>query len=119
MHKKTFIISGKLLIGAGIGFSLFLIASHPKSKMYKKLPTKKYKNFSLLPNITYKKNEIIYHFHHWAILSMCYLPFIYTKKFRKHYVLHGIFMGSILQGLLYKDRFVFHHKYDSRIAEQV
>lgn len=117
MQKKTLIVSGKVLAGIGIGFSFFLLTSHPKSNVHKKLPTKNYKNFSLVPHITYQKNGITYHFHHWAIITLCYIPFAYTRKFRKQYILHGIFLGSILQGLLYKDRFIFHYKNDERYRQ--
>lgn len=117
MRQKHFVDTGKLLVGASIGFSLFWLTSHPKSRFKKKLPERKYKKFSFLPNICYIGEEITYHFHHWFLLSAFYFPLLRSKKVRKSKILHGLFLGAIMQGLLYKDRFQF--RYPKEIKNEI
>lgn len=96
------------VVSAGmVGFSLFWLTSHPKSKLKRNLPEKRYKNFSFLPNVKYHRKDTSYHFHHWLLLSICYVPLLKSKRFRKSRLFHGLFLGGILQGMLYKDRFQF------------
>ena len=114
-HLKN---GGKVLLGAGLGYSLFWLTSHPTSRVKKKLPERSYKKLSILPNITYSHKDNTYHMHHWAILSLFYLSLIASKRLRKSKLLHGLFWGSIAQGLFYKDRFQF--KYPTlEVAEDV
>jgi len=101
--------STKIAIGAGIGFGIFWLTSHPRSKLHCKLPRKKYKNIQLIPQIQFTRKDKVYHFHHWVIFSSLYLKyFLKSRKFRSK-ILHGIMLGSILQGLTYKDRFKFRY----------
>lgn len=95
----------KIVSAGALGFSLFWLTSHPKSRLKRKLPEKTYKNFSLLPNVRYHRKDTSYHLHHWFILSICYVPLLKFKRLRKSRLFHGLFLGSILQGMLYKDRF--------------
>lgn len=117
MRQNKFVDTGKLLAGVSIGFSLFWLTSHPQSRFKKKLPERKYKKISLLPNICYSSEEITYHFHHWLLLSAVYLPLLKSKKVRKLKMLHGLFLGAIIQGLLYKDRFQF--RYPKEIQNEI
>lgn len=107
MSTKTFVSTATLLSAASLGFSFFWLTSHPTSRLKGKIPSKKYKNFSLLPNVQYHRNDTTYHFHHWAILLMVYFPLLTSRKLRKSHAFHGLFLGSIVQGLLYKDRLQF------------
>lgn len=119
MEKKQSLTSrlSKLAFGAGLGFTLFLITSHPKSKVNKKLPSKKIKNFHLLPYMKYVSEKNEYHFHHWMNISLLYaLTSLLDKKAARSHYVRGFFLGSILQGLLYKDR--FHFKYPSQPPHQ-
>lgn len=107
MGRITASATIKLAIGAGIGFGLFWISSHPKSKLHNRLPKWKIRNFEFLPNVKIVGKEKSYHLHHWAILGLLYYRyFLQQKKFQSK-LLHGFMLGSILQGLTYKDRFKF------------
>ncbi len=102
----------EILVGFIAGFSFFTVTSHQKSPIYKKLPEKKLKNISYFPNIKVKKEKGSYHhIHHWMILMALYTPFILIKRLR-HKLIHGFLIGSIIQGLSYKDRFQI--KYHSK-----
>jgi hypothetical protein len=95
----------KLLLGIGVGFSLLTITSHPRSKLYQKLPRKNIKNLSVLPNIILSHKGKTYHFHHWILLSIIYSSLVFKKELRRYKSLHGVFIGAIAQGLFYPDRF--------------
>lgn len=118
MSKTTIDNTTKVLLGAGFGFFFFLLTSHPQSKLKKSIPEKKYKKISILPNIQYQHKNYIYHFHHWLVLSICYIPLMKSKKIRQSHILHGLFLGSILQGLLYKDRFHFKYSHATPIIKK-
>lgn len=95
-----------MLVGIGAGFSFFWLISHPKSGVKKKFPQKNIKNFHFSPNIKIIKDNKVYHFHHWLIFSFVYLPLLVTKRdFLKYKAIHGFILGSIIQGLTFKDRF--------------
>lgn len=97
----------KIALGTIVGFSLFWITSHHKSPVNKRLPAKRYKNVHYMPHIKIEKSEKHYHIHYWVIFIISYMPVFLLRKQIKSKVLHGFFFGSILQGLTYKDRFVF------------
>ena len=110
MSKNAVRNSVLVAAGASVAFSIFWLTSHPKSKVHKTLPKKKYKNFHILPNVKIVTDEKTYHLHHWATMSVLYWTlFLKKKKFRSKF-LHGIMLGSIVQGLTYKDRFSFSYK---------
>lgn len=93
-------------VGTLLGFSFFWMTSHPKSPVNKKLPQKSIKNVSYSPNIHIKKEDKAYRLHHWTIFSFFYLPLIFIRKgFLKSKIMRGFILGSIIQGLTYKDRF--------------
>ena len=103
---------GKFLAGVVSGFSFFLLVSHPGKSPIRKLPEKKLRNVSYFPNIKIQKDSGHYHIHHWMIFSVLYAPFILIKRLRSKF-LHGIIIGSIFQGLTYKDRFQMKYHSDS------
>ena len=105
--KKSFYSDrAKTAVGGVLGFSFFWMTSHPKSPLNKKLPEKSIKNVSYLPNIHIKKEDKAYRLHHWTIFSFLYLPLIFIRKgFLKSKIMRGFMLGSIIQGLTYKDRF--------------
>lgn len=105
----------KLFVGLIAGFSFFTVSSHQKSPVYKKLPKKKLKNISYLPNIKIQSEKENYHVHHWMLFSALYAPFILIRRLRSKF-LHGFLIGSIIQGLSYKDRFRI--KYHSKAQTQ-
>jgi len=100
----------KIAIGVSVGFSIFWLMSHPRSKLHRSLPQKKVKNLKLLPHVEIVSGNKTYHFHHWAIFSTLYYRYFLKKKLFSSKFLHGVMLGSILQGLTYKDRFKFSYK---------
>ncbi len=100
----------KVFIGGSIGFSLFFLTSHPRSLVHKKLPSKKIRNVHILPHVKIERKDTTYHVHHWINISSLYF-LLYLKKRRllKSKLFHGFLLGSIVQGLLYKDRFRIVH----------
>jgi len=109
------IVRNSLLIaaGAGVAFVVFSLTSHPKSKIHHALPKKKIKNVEVFPNIKIVTKDTTYHFHHWLIFSTLYWRLFLKKKVFSSKFLHGIMLGSIFQGLLYKDRFRILYRNDA------
>lgn len=98
--------TAKLALGGGVGFLLFWLTSHPRSRVHKRLPAKKIKNVHVLPRIQIQHKNREYHLHHWLNLSSLYLLLLLKRRrVLRSKVVHGFFLGSILQGLTYKDRF--------------
>lgn len=95
---------GKISLGGASGFLLFLLTSHPKSPVHKKLPQKDVKNIAILPSIKLRKKGKTYHLHHWLLLTLLYISLLFLRR-KRYKLLHGFLLGSILQGLTYKDRF--------------
>ncbi len=89
------------------GYYIFLLFSHPKKKQHK-LPTVRYRNLQILPNLKIYGKHRTYHFHHWLILSvfMALGAVVYDGIIHSPLV-NGVVFGGILQGLRYKDRFKF------------
>jgi hypothetical protein len=99
------------LLGGGLGFLFFSLTSHHHSPVRKRLPEKSYKNLTILPSIKLVRRQHIIHFHHWMnFLIISLLISRSNKRALKSRVLKGFFIGSILQGLLYKDRFKIIYK---------
>lgn len=101
----------KVMIGGLVGFSFFLLISHPKSSINKKIPHKNIKNFTVLPSVQFHTKQKTYHFHHWLNLASLYLVMLTKrKKLLKSKIIHGFMIGSILQGLSYRDAFKMRYK---------
>lgn len=109
---KKNVVKNSLLItaGASVAFALFWLTSHPKSKIHKALPSKKYKNLQVLPHIKLVTQDKTYHLHHWLTFSLIYWRLFIKKKVFRSKILHGMMLGSIFQGLTYNDRFHFTYK---------
>lgn len=98
----------KLLAGGILGYGFFWLTSHPThSPVRKKLPEKRIKNVHLLPELHIEAKGRRFHLHHWINLSFLYALLFATRKSHKilSKITHGFLIGSILQGLSYKDRF--------------
>lgn len=95
------------LFSAIAGFSLFHFTTHPKSKLYKKLPRKKLVNrIQVFPSIHFEAKNRVFHFHHWMIFSSFYFFAQQSSKPILHSdLLQGFLIGAIIQGLLFADRF--------------
>lgn len=112
--KKTL----KMLLGATTAFSILTLTSHPRSRVHKKIPKVKVKNVSLLPSFKIARKEKIYHIHHWLYLSSLYVVLRRKKLLGKKTFLHGLLLGSIIQGLAYKDRFKVVHRTQSKMLQE-
>ncbi len=113
-------VKSSLLIGAGAGlaFVTFWMTSHPKSKVHKALPNKSFKNIHVLPHVKIVTKDKTYHFHHWLTFSILYWRLFLKKQVFRSKLLHGMMLGSIFQGLTYKDRFHFRYKNPETISSQ-
>lgn len=60
-----------------------------------------------LPHLKIERKDRHYHLHHWAIFGISYLPVLLLRRKIRSKLVHGFFIGTILQGLMYKDRFKF------------
>lgn len=110
----------KLFLGGALGYGFFWLTSHPtKSPVRKKLPEKKIKNIHILPEIHVEAKGKRYHLHHWINVSFLYGLLYATRK--RHNLLpkifHGFLIGSILQGLTYKDRFRLIHTLEKKLTD--
>ena len=56
----------------------------------------------------YIKDKECFHIHHWLILTLLLIyNLTIVKDIRFKYILYGFCFGGIIQGLKYKDRFIF------------
>ncbi len=97
----------EVALGGLLGFSLFWLTSHQKSPVNKRLPKKRVRSLHYSPRIIVERNDKHYIMHHWTLFGISYLPLLLLRRKIKSRLLHGFFIGSILQGLTYKDRFKF------------
>lgn len=93
------------IVGAIVSFLAFTLATHPKSKINKKLPEKKIKNLQIFPRVSISIRDRVFHFHHWILLTPVYLFLSNVGGFLSTNVVHGLFLGGIMQGLMFRDRF--------------
>ena len=100
------------LISGIASFTLFHLATRPKSKINKKLPRAKVKRFQLFPRFNVEAKNRIFHVHHWMILAPLYL---FAQTIGKDFgilqsnILQGFMLGGIVQGLMYEDSLKFIH----------
>ena len=92
------------LIGGVTSFLVFHLASHPKSRIGKKVPHAKIKRVQFLPHLRIEAKNKILHIHHWMLFAPIYL-FVQAKGsgILQSDLLNGFLIGGILQGLMYKD----------------
>lgn len=94
------------LLSILVGILTSLILSHPKSPAKKRIPTKSAKSVYLLPNLKVHRKTHYYHLHHWVYFGVVYLGiFAFRKTFKGKKVVEGFFLGLVLQGFSYSDRF--------------
>lgn len=106
-----------LILGGGMGLATSWILSAPKSPIKRKLPEAGIKNVEILPNVTIRRKNRIYHIHHWMFFSVFYASIMLVKKpiAGKRFI-NGFVLGLIVQGLSYKDR--LHIKKQPAISAQ-
>ncbi len=112
------------LISGVASFFLFHFATHPGSKINKKLskiaPSTRIKRVELFPRLNIEARNRRFYIHHWMVLAPLFVV-IQTvgKGILQSDLLNGFMLGGIVQGLLYKDslKFIHHNKtYRRKIA---
>jgi hypothetical protein len=105
----------KMLIGAGVGYYFFKTTSRPGSRINRRIPQKQIKNLEILPSIKIKRRDKAIHLHHWLNFTSLYLYLLTRKrKYLRHQLVNGFILGSIYQGLTYKDRFKIIRRLESQ-----
>ncbi len=101
------------IISGVASFFLFQITTHPKSKINKKIPRVKISRFSFAPRFTFEAKNRVFHLHHWMLFTPI-LVFTQTRGtgILQSDLLHGFLLGTIVQGLLYRDRFKVVSRYE-------
>jgi len=105
------------LIALCVGYYLSVYISQPIEKngrsLPNRLPTLRFKNIEILPNVKIHFRNKTYHFHHWFYLSVFTLAAVMMFDNWLHYTsakaIAGASLGGIIQGLRYPDRFKFRH----------
>lgn len=96
------------LFSGAASFAFFHFATHPKSKINKRLPSKKISRIQIFPRIHIQAKNRIFHFHHWMLFAPAY---VFAQKANTEFlhsdIITGFLLGGIIQGLLYADRFRF------------
>lgn len=102
------------LFAFSTGYMFFLYFSHPAKKKHV-LPRIKFKNIELLPNIRIHYRNTTLHLHHWLLLGMVTITSLVIYEGLQQLVLvKGVAIGGMIQGLRYKDRFIFRHPRNKR-----
>ncbi len=113
MSEKTLEQTVKLGVAGTVGFLVSYFISHPShpKSLRNKLPEKRIKNVQILPNIKITHKEKEYWLHHWASYASLYAWLLLSRKesLKKRKMFHAFMLGTIMQGLTYKDRFKFIH----------
>jgi len=91
--------------GLVVGYWIYNLFSHPL-KFKSKIPSIRFKLIELLPNLKINLKKKIIHVHHWILLSVVVaLLIIYTSSFAHLLIVKSFFIGGIIQGFTFKDRF--------------
>jgi hypothetical protein len=87
------------------GYKISNLFSHPKSKVWQKMPRLRIKHYELFPNIRITLKGKVIHLHHWFNYSiiLCISIFV-TGGILDSWITRGLLMGSIVQGLRFPDR---------------
>lgn len=111
VKSPTVKTSLKIALGASVGFTISWLISHPKSKLHKRFPEKRIKNISVFPYVKVHRKDKEYHLHHWLNYTSLYTFYLMKKRrLPKSKFFNGLILGTILQGLTYKDRFHIVHR---------
>jgi hypothetical protein len=107
------------LISGAVSFFLFHFATHPNSKINKKLSSfggerRAIKRVQFFPRVNIEARNKRIHIHHWMIFTPLFIALqTVGKNFGQADLFSGFMLGGILQGLMYNDSFKFiHHNKD-------
>lgn len=92
------------------GYIAFHAATHPHSKINRKLPTIKKGRIQISPSIRINITEdMVVHFHHWFNLTLILIVSLFiTSAVLDSFLTRGFLVGAILQGLQFPDRHLIH-----------
>jgi hypothetical protein len=94
-----------IIISTVIGYVTSYIISYPNSKINRKLPKIKLKNFELLPSTRITIRGRIIHFHHWFNFTLLLCISIFANGgLLDSWLTRGFLFGGIVQGLRFPDR---------------
>jgi hypothetical protein len=90
------------------GYITFRLATHPDSRLHKKLPQIKFRHVQIFPSIIITIRTRIIHIHHWFSFSilLCISIFV-TAGILDSWLTRGFLLGGIFQGLRFPDRNIF------------
>lgn len=96
------------------GYALSLYFSRPIEKngqiQPNRLPSMRYGNIEILPNLRLHIGSKTYWLHHWVYLTIFTIGlFVAVDSFSHLLAVKGVAIGGIIQGLRYPDRFKFRH----------
>jgi len=88
-------------IASIVGYIIFYVLTHPKSKVHNRLPDIKIKWFQFFPVITLTVSGKVVHLHHWLGFSIILVFSIFVNLgFLSHLISKGVLFGGIIQGFL-------------------
>ena len=83
-----------------LGYLTFRAATHPNSKIRRKLPNIKVKRIQVFPVIRVRMFGRWFHFHHWMNFSLLLaLSGVMSIGILDHAFTRGMLLGGIIQGL--------------------
>jgi hypothetical protein len=89
------------LIIAVLSYIVCELLTHPKSKIWKKLPQVKVRRLELFPSIRVQIKGHIIHFHHWFNYSVLLGVSVFvSSSFLDSWITRGFLTGAVIQGLL-------------------
>jgi len=99
------------VIFAIVGYVSSRLASHPNSKINRKLPKVRVKNVYLLPSLQIAIRGKVLHLHHWFNFTvlLCISIFV-TGGILDSWLTRGFLIGGVIQGLRFPDRGILQKK---------
>ncbi len=91
------------------GYTVAKYVSHPEKKK-SRLPNIRIKNIEILPNLRIHYRQTTLHIHHWFFISILAVAgYFFYENVLQFVFVKGATLGTIIQGLRYKDRFNFRY----------
>lgn len=88
------------LPAAFLGYKYFDVVTHPRSRVWYKVPQVRINRFQLSPSIRVFVRGRVLHLHHWISCSLLFGVSVYSSGgWIDSSFLKGLFAGGILQGL--------------------
>src|SRR5688572_850441 len=104
------------LLSGAVSFFLFHFATHPSSKINKKLSSfggerRAIRRVQFFPRLNIEAKNKRFHIHHWMIFTPVFIVLqTFGRNLTQSDLFSGFMLGGILQGLMYNDSFKFIHQ---------